>query len=388
MTFRSGFDPSPAARRGLDPSLALWFRCFVKRTSLARLLRKAVAMTSSGSLFRFELPTLDDTVGGAPGEKSAKPQRRSRATWPAMARSLTVLAEVAGRVNGLAAASASVLLADAQAYGSDMLAAIDDAMAAATLASSDTGEMNASLFAESADLVSDLAVISTWTLQRKRAELEAALGAGDVERAMDARDSARRGVIRALAAIERALLPPGAPGAIGVLLDLETERSLRTRALYRAFRATVRPDCAPTAANIDARLTAAGVALSKIFSSSHFRDLRPGDRRLFREIEGRLTAYWSAPSPLAGLRLFQDVVAFAGCLRAINNRAELVEHDARVAAEARASIPNDPDSVVDDGTLEALGALLGRDDELDDMLLGVRPARSHAVSALLASMTR
>lgn len=343
-------------------------------------------MTSPSSLRANDLTAPESHTSPLSKKLSS---RRSSASAVAVARSLGALAEAASRVNGLAASCPNDAISydEAQARGAEVLDAIDDAMAAAVELSSSC-EGSSALFAESADLLTDLVVICTWTLGRKRAALAAAVESRDAGRAVDACDSARRAVLRALGAIERAILPEGKSGGVALLLELETERSLRTRALYRAFRATVRPESTPSAGAIEARLTAVGVALATVFASATYRELRASDRRLFRELEARLSAFWSAPrttaTALAGVRLFQDIAAFAGCLRAVNQRAELVEHDARAAAALLPSIADD--DFIEEGAMEVLGAVLGRDDELDEMLLGRRPARASELLPLLQSI--
>lgn len=345
-------------------------------------------MTSSSPFLRLD-PALSD-----PQTTTTSPRisaLHAGASWPAMATALSAIAEISGRVNGLGASCTqdTISMADAHDAGREVLTAIDDAMAAVVEVSGLESDSGSALFAESADLLTDVCVIGTWTLQRKRAELEGAMESGDAARSSDACDSARRAVIRALGAIERALLPPGVSGAVARLSECEADRARRTRGLYRSFRAAVRPDAAPTAATIEARLTAVGVALAQVLASPHYRELRASDRRIFREIEARLTAFWSTPrTVVAGVRLFQDIAGFAGCLRTINHRAELMEHDARTAAIALSTIGDDDDAVVDEGALEAMGPLLGADDELDDFLLGRRQARAGAVRPLLARMAR
>jgi hypothetical protein len=269
--------------------------------------------------------------------------------------------------------------------GAQGLAAIDEAIAALTQAAP-----GGALFDAEGDPVADLVVVGVWTLQRERTDLEAALAYGDLDRGCDACSSARRAVVRALAAIEGALLGSGAEqGAAGRLLAQETERALRVRGAYRGFRAAVRGAVPATPVQVEARLGAVGVAVAGIFASSAWPAMRASDRRLFREIDARLqdrTGRDEGSTP--GLRLWQDVAAFAGCLRAVNHRPELVAHDARAASAALAALPTDDALRVDDSLLEALGPLLGRDDELDELLLGRAPVRTGALRARLSPLAR
>lgn len=363
---------------------------YVGPPRMASGLHQAPPMSSSGSQPRLPR-ALSDTAPLAPPRLAP---RRSGAAWPATARTLVLLAEIAGRVSEMGTSGGDPADMDAaREQGDRMLTAIDDAMTAAieVEAAAGQGHSKTALFAESADLLTDLVVMGNWTLQRKRARLLEAMSASDASRVGDACASARRAVIRTLAAIERALLDPETKlTGVARLMAKETERSLRVRGLYRAFRAALRLDAPPSPSTLDARLTAAGVALAGVLEGPHARDLRASDRRLFRELSDRLSAFRGEPrteiTARAGMRLWQDMAAFAGCLRTINLRAELAEHDARAAQAALASMGDR--ARVDDGVLEALGALLGRDDELDALLLGRGPVHAAALGPLLERLSR
>lgn len=349
-------------------------------------------MSSSGSQ-----PRLPRALSDAPPVVAPRlSPRRSGAARPANAHTLVLLAEIAGRVAELCAGGADAPNIDvARAHGERLLAALDDAMAAAIEVEVDAaagrGEASAALFAESADRLTDLVVIGNWTLQKKRARLLETTAGSDPARVGDACASARRAVIRTLAAIEGALVDPRSSAAgVTRLLAQETDRSLRVRRLYRAFRAALRLEVPPQPGALDARLTAAGVALATVLDGPHAADLRASDRRLFHELADRLTTFRSEPrgegSSLAGLRLFQDIAAFAGCLRTINLRAELQEHDAHAAHAALSALGDG--EVVDEVALDALGELLGRDDELDAVLLGRAGVQAATLRPLLERLAR
>jgi hypothetical protein len=182
--------------------------------------------------------------------------------------------------------------------------------------------------------LADVAVVYTWLLQGKRERIVTALGSGAPDRIDDACASARRALLRALGALDRALVDVGAePLGAARLLAEETGRSLRTRALYDAFRAAVGVETTPDAATVDARLRGVAVALAQLLGHPAASDLRGGDHRLFVELDARLEAWRhagldsDAGAPLAGLRLWQDVATVAGCLRQVSLRAELQDHD-------------------------------------------------------------
>lgn len=99
--------------------------------------------------------------------------------------------------------------------------------------------------------------------------------------------------------------------------------------------------------------------------------LRVDDRLAIRRVQKRIFTYLEQPREEAGRRLWTDLVAFFGLLRQINHRQELCEHDRRVvlgvhyelSRKVTAAGPIPPE------VLERLDPLLGRDDELDQVLL-------------------
>ncbi len=241
----------------------------------------------------------------------------------------------------------------------------------------------------------DVAYMSGWTLHRKRASLLDAVAGGDLWRMASECSSAKRAALRAAVAIERAIA-----AGLRVASELfhhvvnDVERGVRTRALYRAFRAEIRPDDPPGERTIESRMRAAMIALTKVCEDRHHEDIRLQDRVLFHE-RRRSVARWMSlhrrPDTTRdviaeGLRQWKDIAAFAECLRMINLRPELQEHDDGAARAALESLAGYEDAApLDDGALDALGSLLGRDDGLDAILLSRGP---RLVSELRAALER
>ncbi len=98
--------------------------------------------------------------------------------------------------------------------------------------------------------------------------------------------------------------------------------------------------------------------------------LRIDDRLAIRRVQKRIFAYLEQPREQAGRRLWNDLVAFFGLLRQINNRHELREHDRRMVLtvhyQLSRKVAADP---IPSEILERLDPLLGRDDELDRIML-------------------
>lgn len=229
----------------------------------------------------------------------------------------------------------------------------------------------------------DVAYMSAWVLHRKRASLLDAVTSGDLWQMACESSSAKRAALKAAVAIERAIA-----AAASVESDLlqhvaaDLERGLRTRTLYRAFRADIRCGEPPDERTIASRMRAVTIGLTKVCEDRHHEDLRLQDRVIFHERRRSVAAWISlhrrsgtATEVVAeGLRQWKDLAAFAECLRMVNLRPELRDHDDRAARAALDSLAwCEDDATLKDSELDALGSLLGRDDALDEILLSRRP---------------
>jgi hypothetical protein len=232
------------------------------------------------------------------------------------------------------------------------------------------------------DLV-DLAYLSGWTLHRKRVSLLGAIADGDPAKLASECSSGRRAVLKSAVALERAIAAGTAVRSdLLQIVATDVERGVRTRALDQAFRAAIRPADPPDDATVEPRLRAAIAALSSVCDDPFHGDLRLHDRLLFHQRRREIAAWIcrseepGAAEELAaeGLRQWKDLAMFAECLRMVNLRPELRDHDDRAARTALASLAWREDSAaLDDAALDALTSLLGRDDGLDELLLARRP---------------
>jgi hypothetical protein len=229
----------------------------------------------------------------------------------------------------------------------------------------------------------DLAYITGWMLHRKRASLLDASAAGDEVKLAGECSSARRAVIKSAVALERAIaVATSVRSDLLHLVAADLARGLRTRATYHAFRAALRPEDPPDEATIEPRLRAAFVALARVCDGRHHGDLRLHDRLLFHQRRRDVAAWIRRRKQLGttndgsaeGLRHWKDLALFAECLRMVNHRPELRDHDERMARAALESLAwHDDDAALDEAAIAALGPLLGRDDALDELLLARRP---------------
>jgi hypothetical protein len=243
--------------------------------------------------------------------------------------------------------------------------------------------------------ITDLAFLGAWTLQRARASVLDAVAGGDTWSMVGACSSAKQEVLESAVAIEQALADDaGVPSDLAELVALGVERSLRARALYRTFRAAVRPDALPSATNVESRMRAATLGLVRLCDPRHAEDLHLQDRILFHQHRAAVEL-WRSRQWLPGatnnvvadtLRQWKKLAELARGLQRINDRSELREHDDRVARAALASLAEHEDCDTLAGDVpEALGSLLGRDDGLDALLLSLS---SHRVGELRDALER
>jgi len=121
--------------------------------------------------------------------------------------------------------------------------------------------------------------------------------------------------------------------------------------------------------------------------------LRIGDRRAIRLFQKRIGRWLesddgSGAQTQAGERLWQDLVGFAGLLCQVNRRQSLCEHDRELVAHSLRVISTYASyaKAVPTTLLEAMQTLLGRDDEIDDLLLD--PSRAATAVAWRIPLTR
>lgn len=218
--------------------------------------------------------------------------------------------------------------------------------------------------------IDDIAFVARMELRQRRARL-AALGPdhsridilSECERAL-------RGVRKSLSALDQAIADAWrVPRRLDYRPELET--SLRVRRCYAKFRNQILGDGEPGREDVYSRLRAAGTAIAMLVGRDIYPELRIRDRLQIRELQARiLTWLEDGTSDLhAGLNVFQDLAAFVGMLREINNRQELMTHDAEAVAELCEALERErEDAPIPDTLYPRLESLRGLDDEIDGLL--------------------
>jgi len=195
-------------------------------------------------------------------------------------------------------------------------------------------------------------------------------------------DSALRRIRKGFGAIDVAI---ARAASVAPRLDFssELEESLLVREAYAKFRTRLAAEGTPAPGELYAKMRVAGTHIAVLVGWKAYPLLRVRDRLQLRDLQQRILA-WLRPEnrvdEIAGMRLWQDVVAFVEMLAQVNRRQELLKHDAKLVGELLATFGHDA-GVLDEASLAALAPLKGLDDELD-ALVASRGTRS-ALSALL-----
>ena len=220
--------------------------------------------------------------------------------------------------------------------------------------------------------VADLAFIGRNDLQDMSRELDAARDAESFWRIASAADGALGRVGRALVPIETALREyEGLPPMRRRWEDLDD--SLEVRRQYGMLWRTVGRLGNPDDERLPWALAKVAQRIAILRQHAIYPFLRIDDRWSIRKLQTRVLAHLAhgdEADPVAGRRLWSDLVSTFRLLMQINNRQELRDHDRDLVlagcVEVRRSrqaptIPND--------LLAKLEPLLGRDDTLDQVLL-------------------
>ena len=221
--------------------------------------------------------------------------------------------------------------------------------------------------------IADLAFVTRSEVRHCLAALETAIGSQDplriVVRCDDAVQRLRRGMIPLENAIGEfeGVTPP-----TRVWWDLEI--SLRIRSLYAGLRHRVVTVPAPADRDMRVRLDEVTRELAALRSAEIYRFMRIDDRIQMRALYRRMVLWLGhegGDDPVQGQRLWQEMVSFVQLLVGINNRQELQAHDQRVIARAcQVLLEAEPQpSHVPRSLLEELENMVGRDDELDRLIL-------------------
>lgn len=205
-------------------------------------------------------------------------------------------------------------------------------------------------------------------------------------------DTAQRRAGKALIAVESAIREyEGLPARERHWEEIED--TIEIRRLYGQFRRTVlrggEPEDLP-ALRTHLRQMARRIAILRDLKIYPF--LRIDDRLQIRSLQKRIQG-WLDSDELdeeSGRRLWNDLVSFSRLLMQINNRETLREHDRRLVNKVCYQLflnPSAPATIPAE-TLLALETLLGRDDDLDHLLLQPTPAQPQAWRAPLLRLQR
>ena len=175
--------------------------------------------------------------------------------------------------------------------------------------------------------------------------------------------------------------------------------SLETRRLYGQFRRSLNRHEEPAdAAEVEEQLRKAAHRIAILRDRKIYPFLRVYDRVPIRRLQKRIHAWLEqsegAGKEQEGRHLLSDLHSFAELLKQINNREDLREHDRRTSMRLYRiffSSKNAPKQL-EPGHLGDLELLLGRDDELDQIVLdptrhGIEPLRE-PLERLLEQLNR
>lgn len=215
--------------------------------------------------------------------------------------------------------------------------------------------------------VADIAFLAKLELHQRRERLSRLPASVTALAVVDECDSALRRIRKALASLDLAIARAGL-GVARLHFTSELEVSLRVRKACAKLRARILSAGTPTPEGLRAHLRGAGTALAVAVGWDVYPQLRVRDRLQLRELQRRVLDWLREPEDaVAGLRLWQDLVAFIRLLAFINRRQELVEHDTLTIQSALERLGTCGPSVPED-LIKSLMTLTGLDDDVDALL--------------------
>ncbi|MCP3960957.1 MAG: hypothetical protein GY719_24185 [bacterium] len=231
--------------------------------------------------------------------------------------------------------------------------------------------------------VSGLAFVARGQLMEMRESLNSALEHKQVWVVASHSDAGLRQVGKALIAIESAICEyEGFEARDRRWVDLDD--SLEIRRLYSQFRRAVLRGGEPQPDQLTVRLRSAATRIAILRNLEIYPFLRIDDRLTIRKLQKRILAWLAGEDEggeQAGLRLWQDLVSFARLLVKVNDREELREHDRQAVTTIHRMLFSANRSVkrLSENQLKELERLVGRDDDLDQLILN---AERHPVEEL------
>jgi hypothetical protein len=169
--------------------------------------------------------------------------------------------------------------------------------------------------------------------------------------------------------------------------DAKLQNSLAVRKLIGPFSYTFKPSPFHDPPAVRARLGKAADMIDEIMTASAFEGIRIDEQVRFFDLRERLAGWrGSGHDPDLGAEILLAVVAFAGHLRQINDRRELVVFDHALITWALSELGRNGDN---DEVLLKLRSLAGRDVDLDQVLQQPDEFdQQHLLEALLRLLDR
>ncbi len=238
--------------------------------------------------------------------------------------------------------------------------------------------------------IDDIAFVARLEFRQRRSRLAALTAERSRIDILSECERGLRGVRKSLSALDQIMsdtlgLPPG----LGYESELQT--SLRVRRCYARFRRQILEGGEPGYDEVYPRLRAAGTVIAVLVGRDIYPELRIRDRLQIRELQDRILSWLrTGRDDLAGgIRLYQDLAAFVGMLTEVNNRQELVAHDAALVEDAHDQLTADAidgERPIPPELFRRLDALRGLDDEVDELLDAAEPRDRAAWKSLLARL--
>ncbi len=220
--------------------------------------------------------------------------------------------------------------------------------------------------------VADLAFMGRGELRELRRKLAGAVEQKQLWKIAAHADAATTRTSRCLIPIESAIRQyEGLPPKKRRWEDLDDSLEIR-RQYVDLWRNVVR-DGVPEGARLRAELGRVAEHIAELRGRPIYPFLRIEDRLEIRRLQKRILAYLQgedSPEREDGQRLWSDLAGFFRLLMQINNRQELREHDRKVVLRSRRVLDQARgQGVIPRQVLSDLDCLLGRDEELDRVLL-------------------
>lgn len=224
--------------------------------------------------------------------------------------------------------------------------------------------------AQAPNRVADIAFMVATELRQKRQALAALHEGMDCWEIVAQCGSACRRIRKSLTALELVLCETeGLEPALGFSSELTTSLEIRRR--YAELREAILAGGDPTESSLVRRLRAVGTQIAMLVGRDVYTSLRVHDRIQIRRLQARILEWLrggDGADPREGLRLWQDLIGFAGMLAQVSRRQELVEHDTALVDEALAILSGPSIAEVPETLLARLETLRGLDDESDKLL--------------------